>query len=324
MTMLGADTLGLRSLARLCDQHAQLVSEAANTVSNQLRNAAWQGPDAHLFQQHWESTLAPGCLRVATALHETNKRLLQQAAEQDQASEGTGSPYGSPGNPNRPASGKAHYAFPGDDTGAPYPWEPNPNDEPGQVDRSDLPQIYREYQVPDDPDGMVDWRPSGLNGFFAWLTGNGDMSKNMTATEARVLDGLAPLELKAMNDAQSNALKAAEEVSFKDGGAPGIGIHNGPADAFRHAYWNALMSKGIHPDTARDFATAHEGRPGNNETEEAMDLYNNEVGRKIFAMHPHASEEQLRQYVRQAVIDGKMLVINDAGQLVPSNDAVLG
>lgn len=58
------------------------------------------------------------------------------------------------------------------------------------------------------------------------------------------------------------------------------GLHYGRGDAFRHAYWNAVMTKEIDETWARKFATAHESETpaGNDRT---MDLRNNGVGRGV-------------------------------------------
>ena len=60
-------------------------------------------------------------------------------------------------------------------------------------------------------------------------------------------------------------------------------------DAFRHAYANALMTQKFGEEWTRKFATAHEGRENNYASSEAMDLYNNEIGRQIAVDNPNAS-----------------------------------
>lgn len=50
-----------------------------------------------------------------------------------------------------------------------------------------------------------------------------------------------------------------------------------------------------------------------------MDLYNNEVGRRIALENPDASEGDLADLVEQAIADGEMVVIDGEGNLVPSN-----
>ncbi len=96
--------------------------------------------------------------------------------------------------------------------------------------------------------------------------------------------------------------------------------NNGQRDAFRHAYWNALLTKNFGENWTKQFTTAHEGVPGNEADREAMDLYNNEVGRAIATANPNASDAELAKLVSQAVNDGKMVVIDKSGELRWSNE----
>jgi hypothetical protein len=66
---------------------------------------------------------------------------------------------------------------------------------------------------------------------------------------------------------------------------------------------------------AENFLYAHEGRANNNKTQEAMDLYNNNVGFKIYRENPKASPEKLADLVENAVKNGQMVVINKQGNL---------
>jgi hypothetical protein len=56
--------------------------------------------------------------------------------------------------------------------------------------------------------------------------------------------------------------------------------HNNCADAFRHAYWNALNAISVPGKLAKGLADAHECW-ATNEKEKEMDLFNNSVGRNI-------------------------------------------
>lgn len=101
---------------------------------------------------------------------------------------------------------------------------------------------------------------------------------------------------------------------------------DGHGDAFRHMYWNALMSQKFGEDWTETYATAHEKTGGNNPQREAMDLWNNELGRKIGATNPNATPEELQALVRQEIESGKAVVItakNETGQPLPSDQAHL-
>ncbi len=58
-------------------------------------------------------------------------------------------------------------------------------------------------------------------------------------------------------------------------------LHNVKGDAFRHALWNALMTSNFDEKIAKKFADAHEKTSNQPSIEKEMDLYNNEIGRKI-------------------------------------------
>jgi hypothetical protein len=98
--------------------------------------------------------------------------------------------------------------------------------------------------------------------------------------------------------------------------------NGGQVDAFRHAYWMALLSQHICWRKARRLGIAHE--KGNyrefkkHQLEEgalpdsaagAMDLFNNNVGIEIGRANKKLSEEELRKAVRDSVLAGKMQII---------------
>ncbi|MBN6040395.1 hypothetical protein [Amycolatopsis sp. 195334CR] len=110
------------------------------------------------------------------------------------------------------------------------------------------------------------------------------------------------------------------------GGRTGTGDNH--RDAFRHAYWNALMTRSFGEHSAEAVGTGHERRPDDPvpdtppqfaERQEAMDLYNNQVGRDIAtALGPGASDAEVRATIEQAIRDGKLVVLNqDKTALVP-------
>jgi RHS repeat-associated protein len=62
------------------------------------------------------------------------------------------------------------------------------------------------------------------------------------------------------------------------------GIHNGPADAFRHCMWSCLMAEWLSPTIAEGIGILHEDCTRNNPpAERAMDLFNNKIGITIGA-----------------------------------------
>jgi hypothetical protein len=93
------------------------------------------------------------------------------------------------------------------------------------------------------------------------------------------------------------------------------------ADAVRHAYWNALNSRIVGREMAAEIGTAHEMTTGNYAADEAMDLWNNQVGRAIAAENPGASRGELLQLVTEAVENGRMVVVTSKDTLAWSNEA---
>lgn len=128
-----------------------------------------------------------------------------------------------------------------------------------------------------------------------------------------MLADLGLLGQKDFYDLQNSAFDAADERF------PNQGAEDGHNDAFRHAYWNAMMVQKYGADWATRFGTAHERLPGNPADREAMDLYNNEVGRQVAIAHPKASPEELANLVEQAVRNGDAVVIGGNGNLSYSN-----
>jgi RHS repeat-associated protein len=59
------------------------------------------------------------------------------------------------------------------------------------------------------------------------------------------------------------------------------GLHNGPADAVRHAVWSCRMTQTLGESTATEIGDNHEESAAQPESEKTMDRHNNQVGRDI-------------------------------------------
>lgn len=97
-------------------------------------------------------------------------------------------------------------------------------------------------------------------------------------------------------------------------------IENGKADAFRHAYWNALDSAEFGPNITKIFTTAHEafscGLP------KTMDLYNNQKGRQNTADNGFGfttSNSMIKSSILNDVYIGNLVYINNI-LLTPTNN----
>ncbi|UGT57562.1 DUF6973 domain-containing protein [Nocardia asteroides] len=138
--------------------------------------------------------------------------------------------------------------------------------------------------------------------------------KAMSEGEAAALTALAMqpdglTKIKTFYDVQEEAQTAASEAYAGLGEEKSnTSWSDGHADAFRHAYWNARMTQEFGPEWTESFTTSHEKVGGNPAAREAMDLYNNQLGRTIGADNMDASPEELGAKV-QAAIDGNQAIV---------------
>ncbi|MGW4896793.1 DUF6973 domain-containing protein [Kitasatospora sp. NPDC004240] len=177
--------------------------------------------------------------------------------------------------------------------------------------RTDPNKILAEYQVKDDPDGTTLY-PDAVT---AWMFGV-DRSR-ITKTEATMLDNLSAFEQSDFKDIRDKAWDVSDGKFSNVNGA-----NDSHRDAFRHAYWNALMTRRYGEKWTARYASAHEQLPGNPADREAMDLYNNEVGRKIAVANPKASDEELARLIEDAVKRGDTVVVKPDGGALDYSDQV--
>ncbi|MFC1453773.1 DUF6973 domain-containing protein [Verrucomicrobiota bacterium] len=106
--------------------------------------------------------------------------------------------------------------------------------------------------------------------------------------------------------------------------ALGGGLHNGRADAARHAYWNSIMIFDWNAADAEGLATAHEKTgldDGDPHNETVMDLENNADGRGLVG----ANRVALQNAVINVLNAGTLTILDDlenaseVGLLQPSN-----
>jgi len=164
--------------------------------------------------------------------------------------------------------------------------------------------IMGEYQVADDP--RKELFPGAPLSWFV-------EQRELTASEAALLrelqDKYGVLGLKKFQEIHDEAFEVADQrFATPDQNDD----HN---DAFRHAYWNARLTQEFGEDWTKRFTYAHESIPGNQAAREAMDLYNNEVGRSIAVANPDASPKELADKIQEAVRQGRTVVIGGDGQL---------
>ncbi|MBD1867985.1 hypothetical protein H6F95_11870 [Cyanobacteria bacterium FACHB-471] len=157
----------------------------------------------------------------------------------------------------------------------------------------------------------------------------------MTETEARMLDDLGRSggirDILTVRGIGEHAISESENQFPQSGNIPDHVPNNlqgewinsdGHRDAFRHAYLNSLLTREFGEEWTSQFTTAHEALPDNPPDREAMDLYNNEVGRQIAADNPDASNAELAQLIRQAIDNGELAVLDQNGEPAWSNQVL--
>jgi hypothetical protein len=115
-----------------------------------------------------------------------------------------------------------------------------------------------------------------------------------------------PFKVYALKDTPG----LAESETFDRFGYQG---EDDKSDAFRHAYWNALMAKRKGKDFAEDLATAHEVSSDRYLPKE-MDLHNNKIGREIGEIYKDRSDSEIADAIMLQLNNGKLWYI-DNGQL---------
>lgn len=303
MGQLGADVDELERLGRGFEREGARLTATRDRLQAALATVTWFGPDAERFRGDWRSKMAPTLGRLGALLREQSAELVRQAREQRAAS----SPGPDAISCRPPGQG---WPFPK----RPSPWEQRRQPEPPQPPRTDakgqtLQDILERYQVADAE--TVQWEPP-------WPESILTDPRKITEQEARMLDDIGTFGRKDFLDIHDLAFAEADERF------PGQGREDGHNDAFRHAYWNALMTKRFGEAWARDYATAHEQLPGNPAPREAMDLYNNELGRRIATEHPDASPEELADLIQEAIENGEAVVIDENGELAFSDQVEPG
>ncbi|UJW32037.1 hypothetical protein L3Q67_43955 [Saccharothrix sp. AJ9571] len=169
--------------------------------------------------------------------------------------------------------------------------------------------LLRDYQVEDD------WLPPvEFNGQpYTW-------SELVTALNSGAPWGQQRVQGEAA-DAAARIFPDPDGPDDPQGGRPDVGGNH--RDAFRHAYWNALRPG----SSAAEVGVGHERHPDRPDRDparearaEAMDLYNNQIGRQIAAsLGPDAPAEDVHRAIERAVLEGKLVVFNeDYSLLVPS------
>lgn len=308
---VGADVAALRGLGATFGTAATTLDATRSRLDALMRSTWWQGPTGSRFVGAWETTLRNHLVCAEEALRDAAGDVARQADEQERTSATGGSPGPTASPPSfLPGAAGAPPIIATAPAGA-APVMVLATAHAGPATPLTPEQILARYQV---SDGKVleNWEPDWPASLFT------EPRPAITEKEAEMLNGLNPLAQKSFQDIHDRAFDFADE-RFEPGDQNDN--HN---DAFRHAYWNALMTRKYGEAWAEDYATAHEQLPGNPPAREAMDLYNNEVGRRIAAENPDVDIYQLADLVEKAVKDGETVVVGPDGNLVHSDQVSVG
>ncbi|WP_369371859.1 hypothetical protein AB1046_00660 [Promicromonospora sp. Populi] len=305
--MYGSDIEALRRLGELLQQNAETLESHIAVIGKQVVGVPWFGPTGGMFEEEWSALHLPGMRAAAEGL----RTAAQAAARNADAQEGTSADLGSTGSSGSGSTGSGGSGSTGSGSGHGSNGEAdNETPPPGPVpleDRKPTGEILDEYQVSDAK--LIEWEPG-------WPASMFTDPVSVTEREGQMLDDLSLGEKSDFSDIKDDAFGAADDRF------PSDDQNDDQNDAFRHAYWNALMTSRYGEQWAEDYGTAHEQRPGNPASREAMDLYNNEVGRRIAAENPDASSEELAGLVEQAVRNGEMVVVGPDGQSLVYSDQI--
>ncbi len=304
MLLRGMDIEAVSALARHFETAAGQLEALTYSLSDALGRCQWEGADADGFRGDWQGHHRPILLTAGASLRDQCGRLRQQVQEQAEASSAASGTHALSSPYTASPTGASTPPAQGGDVAAPAGSPPGAT---GQ--KPSTAEILGRYQVSADPNGTIRYPPAPYN----WVVD----AKTITRGEADLLDGLSILGKKDFNDTRDAAYEVAPERFAS-------GAEDGHQDAFRHAYWNALMVQRFGRDWAEQMATAHERLPGNPADREAMDLYNNALGRQIAFEHPKATASQLADLVADAVGRGDAVVVAGDGELRYSNEVPEG
>ena len=133
------------------------------------------------------------------------------------------------------------------------------------INQDELNEAFDDFVVPLPESDEMRTVPAGIVGIIPKLP-----SQEVTLREAELINSRSYPQQKHLLEIQKDALSVAGEMF------PQSSLHNGNGDAFRHAYWNAIMTREFGVDFTRELTNAHEAVPGGGPRNEVfMDLHNN-------------------------------------------------
>lgn len=253
-----------------------------------LQDGGWIGKGASAFFQEMDEDIFPALMRLTQALEQAQSVAIQTSIILTIAEDEAASLFQSNSNINSDSVTLNDFIIASTTTNG---------------DRPDLDTKFAEFTVPTaDKDGMVQVPDKWMSDLF------GLQRRPVTMTEKRMMDEIGLLGQKDLYYIQKEAFEMAEKFAGANGQEDGLG------DAYRHAYWNALMVNRFGADWAKQYGDAHESLPNNPKTKAFMDLWNNSIGITIAQENPNISKQELANKIAEAVRSGKTVIIDGATQ----------
>ncbi len=84
----GMDIAAVRQLAQQMKTKADEIRSLSQQLTGQLQNTQWVGPDRDRFTNDWQSQHMAALSRVAEGLDAASQAAIQNANQQEQASNG--------------------------------------------------------------------------------------------------------------------------------------------------------------------------------------------------------------------------------------------
>lgn len=88
MAIWGLDIQQVRQLSTQLNGKAADIDSILSTLTNVLNSTQWEGPDANNFRNEWTGQHTSALRQVAAALRDAASKAQQNAAQQEQTSNG--------------------------------------------------------------------------------------------------------------------------------------------------------------------------------------------------------------------------------------------
>jgi hypothetical protein len=84
--ILGMDPEKVRQLGQMMQHSSDQIKQIAQTLTQQLHDAPWNGNDRHQFESDWQSNHLKALHTVEMALHAASQKAYLNATKQEETS----------------------------------------------------------------------------------------------------------------------------------------------------------------------------------------------------------------------------------------------